>query len=389
MQHNYLICLVIILLVFSSCGSVDYSENSSVASIVADSSVSSEESATSQISEDFFYRRDNKLDVVYNSQNKPTYIESALSTEEIKKIVITFSAKFILTNDGKVYSWGYNDTADLGLGVPPATSISTPTQIELPEPIIDLYANPSGVNLFVVGKSGKIYGWGFDHFGIVRKPGGEGVNIPIPVEARFTITDLSYSPTMITVKDDKGNWYGKGKLITQGYDSYMTTEGVFASQLDQDWTQIAIPNNANIVKSITDYNYRAFLSNDGKVFFNGYLESALFHDDITEIIYPEKITDISPLQRGIVSLGESGKLYFIGNDLYSMISDKKIQAIQPHIEPILIDKIKSPVKKLSTSSSGILVLTEHNKLFMWGYNVDKSRGDTLESVVYEMAIISE
>lgn len=95
MQHKYLICLVIILLVFSSCGSVDYSENSSVASIVVDSSVSSEESATSQISEDFFYRRDNKLDVVYNSQNKPTYIESALSTEEIKKIVITFSAKFI------------------------------------------------------------------------------------------------------------------------------------------------------------------------------------------------------------------------------------------------------------------------------------------------------
>lgn len=382
MNCRKLTYIVFLCFILSACNKVDLPQNlsqySSGADITKDISKSSsvdssiyfEESTHSPVEEDVFYPLEITLEPI--DREKPSFYSEALNDDEILKIVNILESNYILTKDGRVYSWGTNSVGNVGLGTELNEKTNIPTQVYFKEPIVDIYANPSSGGLFVLGKSGDVYGWGYDHFGIIGKPGAPHINKPVKIEANFKITKLSYSPTMVFVMDDKHNWYMKGKKLEVLNSSLIGNDGVLQSQLHTQWTPLSIPTDYPIVKSIANYDYVAFLDENGKVYFGGDFERTLASPEIIHLPYPEKIVDISAMQRGILSLGESGKVYFVGNDVYSMVSDKKIYAHQEYTTPVALEKIESPVKKISTTSSTIFILTTDNKLYIWGYMLNLS-----------------
>jgi hypothetical protein len=66
-----------------------------------------------------------------------------------------FSA--VLTEEGSVYTMGYNDQAQLGSGNP-GTSASTPIKVDIPEPVLEITCGWACV--FTLTKSGEVYQWG-------------------------------------------------------------------------------------------------------------------------------------------------------------------------------------------------------------------------------------
>lgn len=94
----------------------------------------------------------------------PTLI-AGLEGKNIKEIICNNGSVFALTNDGKVYSWGYNNYGQLGLGN--TSNIYTPTlitslQTQTVEKIIC-----NSTNAFALTSDGKVYSWGENYNGVL------------------------------------------------------------------------------------------------------------------------------------------------------------------------------------------------------------------------------
>ncbi len=334
--------LLILLIVFSflvSCSNAQTNNNSSL----GDNSFFNEESS-----------------------NVQELVLEEIDSSEIKEVEITLEAQILLTNNGEVYSWGLNDQGVLGLGITDNEKISDyPTKIQFDEPIKDIVTNPNVNSVIAIAESGNVYAWGPNHYNIFPNINEEILYSPQKLEIPFEAKSASLSYRFLTVEDINGNFYGCGWNM-EGHLEYYE----FSMQSEVSDSNLNKLNVKDVLKMYTSSLYRAYINTNGEVFVQGRISDSannvIEYTDFTKVDFPEKIVDIGELFQGIICLSESGKLYFIGQDTYCIVSDDTSKV---YTSSTLIEKLDKKVVNLDVAESYVVVQTEDNEFYSWGYNL--------------------
>ncbi len=179
----------------------------------------------------------------------------------VVQIVAVFKQSFALQADGKAYAWGYNHAGRLGIGNVTGEAVSTPT------PVVNL----SGIQKLAVGSShgfahlsgGNIWGWGYNAFGQLGT-GSTGSSQATPIQ----ITPLKgarevavgYYVTIIA-KEDNTFWAVGDNTYSQLGAHGDIKSVVPVSILDSSSTQLAAGQEyyyALEVKNITAFNANGY-----------------------------------------------------------------------------------------------------------------------------------
>lgn len=115
-----------------------------------------------------------KDNIIYES---PVLIEI---DDVISKIAVSpvFSVVLALTPEGNVYTWGhdilYTNSSNEG-----GEFLNTPFLVDLPEPIVDVFAGD--LTVYAISESGAIYTWG----GTINSPDGTSLKSPTKMQYSF------------------------------------------------------------------------------------------------------------------------------------------------------------------------------------------------------------
>ena len=208
---------------------------------------------------------------------------------------------------------------------------------------------------------GQYYAWGNNRAGIVLGADDYILTTPVKVEFDIPVQDLDHSVRMLTIQTQMATFMVVGS-IPPLLSSYFFSHEEERSTSHMELEKIEIPSESAIVDYQTMYQYRTFLNKDGEVFVQGTING--IQGDFpkaTAIPYPEKIVQIAPMYRGLVTLGESGTLYFMGYDTFGICTDDRDHVVNfidlEYPRPVKISKMQDPVRRVWAGTSSIIVET--------------------------------
>lgn len=294
-----------------------------------------------------------------------------LTFQRIKEIKIAFSANILLTESGEVYTWGVNEQGVLGLGLPEGEIVLTPTRLDFGDEIKSIEVNANTNSIYAISTRGNVYAWGPNHYSIF--PGVEDYIIfsPVKIEFPFEVNAIRHSFRFLTVEDKMGNLYGCGWDMTGGA---LLPEPESRKSVSSSELSLLRENDGDAVSDFSNAGlYRTYLDQCGNVFVQGYIvdgEPTLAYQNFTKIEFPETIIKVGPLFQGMVCLSDTGNLYFIGEDRFGIAGvSQTANEVKIYLKPIKITKLSEKMIDFQASTSSIVVRTEDNTFYSWGYNL--------------------
>ena len=264
-----------------------------------------------------------------------------------------------LKSDGTVWSWGTNTSGQLGLV--DSSNKNKPEQIQVSEDIIDI---SSGANhTLLLGKSGKVYSFGNNGQGQLGT--GNNTTFKVPTEIKLTdivkvvaIENTSFAITSEGKVYVWGNGYGKSPVLL------------------------------NIDKNVIDIGKTYYLADDGIVRTipkaKGDTEGKEIKLSLNEyepgtdpVIEEDRIVQISEGTDHILLLGESGKVYSYGSNVYGQLGDSTRVSRQENITTTARLGDKSILENIIEVSAGdrySIVVTKDGKVYTFGINGEQQLG---------------
>ncbi len=155
----------------------------------------------------------------------PTKITIGIQGEDIASVATGYNHTLALTENGKVYSWGSNETGQLGLESPAAQD--TPTQIKgdlLQKRVISISANNN--YSMALTEDGNVYVWGWNYNGQLGLGDEIDRTLPTRIDSlshkRIATIQAGFLHTAVQVENDDAfylwgnNHYGQ--LMTNSID---------------------------------------------------------------------------------------------------------------------------------------------------------------------------
>ena len=306
----------------------------------------------------------------YNNRKNPTLIDySNNDFNFLDETIISVSAGYghslALTDEGKVYAWGYNDYGQLGLGLG-YTSFRevNPTLIDysnndfnfLDETIIGIAAG-SFYSLALTDE-GKVYAWGYNNRGQLGL-GNSGFDTQreIPTLIDYSNNDFNFlDETIISIA--AGEYHSlavtdQGKVYAWGYNF----QGQLGIGVSGSGIGVSGSNAYRLNPTLIDYS-----NND----FN-------FLD--------ETIISVSAGYYHSHALTDEGKVYAWGYNKEGQLGlgDSGINASRKN--PTLIDYsnndfnfLDETIISISTGNGHSLAVTDQGKVYAWGHNLNGQLG---------------
>ncbi|SLM27868.1 exported hypothetical protein [Desulfamplus magnetovallimortis] len=245
----------------------------------------------------------------------PVQITSLLN---IKETAASSETAYALTNDGDVYSWGYEHRGALGNGISGThpNVVYTPTKISGDLDTLNITSIEAGyLQGFALTDTGDVYSWGGQYYGVLGTGVAEGSAIATPAK----IASLSN----ITKMDV---YYIDGVALD-------TTGDVFA------W---------------------------GNQFGQGLPQEIAFFEDIT-------VVDVAVGQGYILALDDTGNAYSVGSGSYGALGlgDTGSRTIPEQITALAGKTITS----IHTDSQHSFAITQAGEVYGWGRNDKGQLGD--------------
>jgi hypothetical protein len=127
------------------------------------------------------------------------------------------SAKFAITDDGRVFSWGVqNSFRELGLDVPAGTLVNVPTEIPGLTSVTKVSA--SGVHGVALREDGTVWGWGLSAEGNLGLGGPSQAVSPQPITNLVGIVDVAAVDLTTYALQSDGTLLALGQLDFRGND---------------------------------------------------------------------------------------------------------------------------------------------------------------------------
>jgi len=287
-----------------------------------------------------------------NDDNSPKIVSSSFAPE-VSAVV------FNIKGQDKLYMWGKNTQGQQGNGATSDYAVSVPTIVDIP--YLDNHAGVgiSQVDLSTTTSSilttdNKIITWGSNHYGKMGKDAGEqGAIITTPIVVSFVgnplseikIASISMTDNTSAIKTDNGDVYMWG------------ANGSGQAGQDTKTTNILSPKKVKFSDSTP------------------------------------KIKQISTEETASYALTEDGDVYVWGDNSMNQYDNQSSEQTQNisndkdnHWTPTLINFTKKEkrdkVESISTSGGNGSVLTESNKLYIWGKNVSGQMQKTPDDSLY-------
>ncbi len=268
-----------------------------------------------------------------------------------------------LKSDGTVWSWGTNSSGQLGLG--DSASRNKPEKIEVPEEVIDI---TSGANhILLLGKSGVVYTFGANANGQL----GTGNATTYKTPMKLNIANI------------------KKVSATENTSFAITSEGkVYAWGSGYSKSPVLLSMDKNVIDITKTY----YLADDGKVRTiptekedTEGKEIKLSLNEYEMGMEPEieedKIVQISEGTDHVLLLGESGKVYSYGSNVYGQLGDNSDNPRQNSITTVVRtddgEKLENVVE-VSAGDKYSIVVTQEGQVYTFGINGDKQLGHSNE-----------
>ncbi|MEG0898823.1 MAG: hypothetical protein RSF40_03820 [Oscillospiraceae bacterium] len=311
-----------------------------------------------------------KSSISQSTENEPQYV---------KEIVTTFTANFILTSNGDVFSWGENSQGVLGLGKEASAKVTSPQKIILNKPIKKLVTSSLAHTVFAIAEDGTVYGWGSNHFKTISDDEVPVFYAPIQINYDIDVSEIALSHHIVTLLSKAGDVYGYG--WNQEGDGIVDENATFAVS-DHTPSKLELPIGSEVIQIANSESSRLILTSTGEVFVQGSLiPHQIYYGNATQLLFPEPIVKIGAMTNGIVGLSNTGKLYFVGEDRFGIVGDDTSEYYDVYSEPTLISKAPKGISDFETSLSSIIIRTADNDFFTWGYNLSKNNADSMDEVI--------
>ena len=324
---------------------------------------------------------------------------SSLSGKDIVDVYEISEVVIAKDSNGKLYSWGYNNSGQLGNGT--TTNSSMPVCISDIENsplkgknIVDVYSD--GYRIIAKDSNGKLYSWGGNYYGQLGNGTTQNCSMPVcisdiensPLKGK-NIVDVHNYGYRIIAKDSNG------KLYSWGWNDYGQLGN---GTTDDSRMPICISDIENsplkekkIVNIYTGDDTIIAKDSDGKLYSWGRNNFGQLGNGTTEnSSMPICISDIenSPLNgKDIVEVyadytmiakDSDGKLYSWGWNNYGKLGNG---TTDDSSMPICISDIEnSPLKEkkivnIYTGDDTIIAKDSDGKLYSWGSNDAGQLGD--------------
>jgi alpha-tubulin suppressor-like RCC1 family protein len=321
-------------------------------------------------------------------RNVPTLITTNIGSLTISAIAGGDYHTVILTNNGKVYSCGWNGYGSLGLN--DTSDRSVPTLITTNIGSLTISAISCGHSSAFLTNDGKVYSCGLNDTGQL----GSGLRktlvlTPQPIIALNSLTFSAIScgelHTVFLTNDGKVYSCGNNNQGRLGLGNTLTGPSVptIVPTFSKPRINGSIVNltlsSQYIVSIAAGYGHTLFVTNEGKVYGNGYNEDGrLGINDgiggrrvptlITNIIGPLNITRVACGENFSLFLTNDGKVYSCGSNGSGQLG---VNDTSVRYNPTLIStNIGSlTITDISCSSYYSLFLTNTGKVYGCGYNV--------------------
>ena len=209
--------------------------------------------------------------------------DGILAGKAIKAITSGSNSYYVLTSDGAVYSWGYNDNGELGDG--------STTQRNVPVAVVatgvlsgkTVTTIAAGNNhLLALTSDGKVYSWGYNYYGQLGNNGTANSSAPVTIPATNslasrTVTAIAVGPYHSLALTSDARVYGWGQNISgQLGDGSVTQRNAPVAVI------AAGALSGKTVTAITTNQYHSLaLSSDGRVYGWGRNNSGQLGDNST------------------------------------------------------------------------------------------------------------
>lgn len=274
----------------------------------------------------------------------PTLIEGI---SDVAAIATGISYTVLLTNAGQVYTFGLNDSGELGHGDNEVRN--TPTLIQGIDGITAVAAG--NWHTLLLTAEGQVYSFGSNDYGQLGRKDNESKSIPKLISGlndRITAIAAGARHTVLLTAEGEVYTFGEGRLGQLGHgDNKNKSVPTLLSGLQEQITAVS-----------AGAFYTVLLSEDGQVYtFGEGKNGQLGHGNLVNIKVPtllaglqNRITAITAGGSHTALLTDDGQVYTFGagrngelglGDESARFSPTLLRDIEPIMQPITKKKIKS------------------------------------------------
>ena len=348
--------------------------------------------------------------------NENRNYQKLLNVDELKlseKNIVQISAGIIhtvaLDEEGRVYIWGNNEYGQLGDGT--TTNSVLPICISDKENelkgkrIVDISAGE--VHTVAIDEEGKVYTWGYNEFGQLGDGTTTNSTLPICISEKGNelkgkrIVDISAGGGHTVAIDEEGKIYAWGNNEVGQLGDGTTTNSVLPICISDKDNEL---KGKKIISISAGVVHTVALDEEGKAYTWGNNEYGQLGDGkTTNSVLPICISDkdnelkgkkIISISAGVVhtvALDEEGKAYTWGNNEYGQLGDGKTTN---SVLPICISDKENELKgkrivDISAGYGHTVAIDEEEKVYTWGYNEFGQLGYVTEDNSTEPICISD
>lgn len=290
-------------------------------------------------------------------QTTPSYAESSV---KITQIAASPTHVLILTNSGEVYGWGRNGNGQLGDG----TLNNQTTSLTRVKNLPSIAAISVGFNTsYALTEQGDLYTWGFESYGEL----GDGQEyslhmVPIKIEGLPQIKQIDGGSSFTVALTNSGDVYtfGNNSLGQLG-------DGTTVNSL----APLKISGLSNVSAISSDYNDAMALTASGEVYSWGNNSSGQLGDNskISRSI-PVKVSGlpvIKAFSAGLyhsLALAENGAVYGWGSNQHGQLG---LESDEDQLTPILISSFPNTQSVIAGSNISY-IHSDLNEVYSLGKN---------------------
>ncbi len=288
--------------------------------------------------------------------------------KNIKYISAGTNISLVLNENGQVYSWGLNEHGQLGLGDiieqhKPALVLKMPADT-IQISIGDYHSLSLNIN-------NKVYSWGYNEYGQLGLGPYDEISIPtLVLEMPNNIVQISIGEFHTLALSNDGHIYsfGNNRYGQLGLGDY-----------DNRNIPTLVPKAPNnIIQIVAGTSHSLCLTNDGYIYSFGKnnegqlgLGNNVDRNIPTLIPNLNNIIQISGNSESTLALSNTGKIYAFG---YNNEGQLGLGDYENRIRPTLVLKIPNNIIQISTGHWYSLVLMADGRIYAFGKNFNGQLG---------------